>query len=85
MAEFQLLTIEQAANLLQVSAGTVRNLLPRLGAVDLNQGSKGRRLIRIPRQNVDLYLRGSMIPEAERRTSEKAGPRPGFHFERRRA
>ena len=80
-----LLTIEQAADLLQVSSGTIRSLLPRLGAVDLNQGSKARRLIRIPRNNVDLFLRGSAIPEAERKSKARPGPVAAFHFERSRA
>lgn len=50
------LTIEQTAEALAVSTDTIRRMLPRLGAVDLNRGAAGRRLIRIPEESVRDYL-----------------------------
>ena len=50
------LTIEQTAEALAVSTDTIRRMLPRLGAVDLNRGTAGRRLIRIPEESVRDYL-----------------------------
>jgi excisionase family DNA binding protein len=50
------LTIEQTAEALAVSTDTIRRMLPRLGAVDLNRGAAGRRLIRIPEESIRDYL-----------------------------
>ena len=79
----RLLTIDQAAERLSVSPGTVRQLLPRLGAVDLNQGGKGRRLIRIPESGLLQFLNGSVIPAPQKPERVQRGPRDGFHVERR--
>ena len=57
----KLLTIEEAAAALSVCPNTVRSMLARLGAVDLNQGRRGKRLIRIPEKNIEAYLRDSLI------------------------
>lgn len=77
----RLLTIEEAAEAMSVHPNTIRSLLPRLGAVDLNQGRAGRRLIRIPEKNLEAYLRDSVIlpplPARQKRTS--------YTLERRRA
>ena len=50
------LTIEQTAEALAVSTDTIRRMLPRLGAVDLNRGTAGRVLIRIPEESIRDYL-----------------------------
>jgi hypothetical protein len=73
------LTIEQAADALAVSTDTVRRLLPRLGAFDLNRGTKGRRLIRIPEDGLRAYVRQCAII-APTRT-----PGQPIRIERRRA
>ena len=49
-------TIQQAAEMLAVSTDTIRRMLPRLGAVDLNGSAAGRRLIRIPEESIRDYL-----------------------------
>lgn len=55
------LTIEQTAEALAVSTDTIRRMLPRLGAVDINRGAAGRRLIRIPEESIRDYLSGCVI------------------------
>lgn len=77
----KLLTIDEAAEAMSVHPNTVRSLLSRLGAIDLNQGRKGKRLIRIPEKNIEAYLRESVIlPPMPKRTA-----RPTYKLERRRA
>jgi len=78
----KLLTINAAAEVLSVSPDTIRRMLPRLGAVDLNGGRKGKRLIRIPEERIKDYLHDCTIlppvPSRQARPTE-------FHLERRRA
>ena len=78
----RLLTIDEAAVALNVHPNTIRAMLPRLGAVDLHRGSKGKRLIRIPERAIEAYLRECEIlpPVPARRTA-----RPTYKLERRRA
>ena len=76
----KLLTIEQAAERLAVSATTVRTMLEKLGAVDLAQGTAKKRMIRIPEASMDKYIRECAICEAKPAVKAKA-----WHIERRRA
>lgn len=76
----RLLTIDQAAERLAVSKQTVRLLLERLGAVDLNQGRSEHRLIRIPEAGLDSYLRACAIGKAE-----EPKRHTGIRIERRKA
>ena len=55
------LTIEETADLLSVNYHTVYDMLERLGAIDLNQGRKGKRLIRIPLDSVEAYISACSI------------------------
>lgn len=80
----RMLRVDQVADIFQTSIGTVRKMLPMLGAVDLNQGGSGKRLIRIPESKVLQFLQGSVIHEVAR-PRVATGPRQGFTFERRRA
>ena len=59
----KLLTIEQTAEILNVHPDTVRRMLPRLDAKDLTQGTKGKRIIRIPETALNKYLRDCTITE----------------------
>lgn len=75
------LTIEQTAEALAVSTDTIRRMLPRLGAVDLNRGAAGRRLIRIPEESIRDYLQGcAILPPAPAPRAVKHD----FHIARRR-
>ena len=77
----RLLTIDEAADALGVHPNTIRGMLPRLGAVDLNQGRAGKRLIRIPEKAIEAYLRECVIlPPMPVRQK-----RPSYTLERRRA
>ena len=75
------LTIDEAAEALAVSTDTIRRMLPRLGAVDLNRGTAGRRLIRIPEESIREYLQGcAILPPAPVTRVAKHD----FHIARRR-
>lgn len=75
------LTIEQTAEALSVSPDTIRRMLPRLGAVDLNRGAAGRRLIRIPEESIRDYLSDcAILPPAPAPRAVKHD----FHIARRR-
>lgn len=77
----QYLTIQSAAEALSVSPDTIRRMLPRLGAVDLNQGRGKNRMIRIPVDALEAYLgERRILPPAER----KPAPAKGWHIEKRR-
>lgn len=60
----QMLTIEQAAVRLGVSQKTIRGMLPDLGALDLLNGKSRKRLIRIPEDRLDAYLKSCRIQTA---------------------
>ena len=75
------LTIEQAAEALAVSTDTIRRMLPRLGAVDLNDGLKGKRLIRIPERALTDYLNGCVIRDPVMKQVRATS----YKLERRRA
>lgn len=61
----QYLTIRDAAEKLSVSVNTVRSLLPKLGAVDMRNGARKNRMIRIPEDAILAYLRGCEIVQPE--------------------
>lgn len=77
----RLLTIKQAAEMLQVGETVLRNrYLPMLGASDINMGLGKYRSIRIPEENVIRFIRERTIQPVEERRTTRA-----FKIERRRA
>ena len=76
------LTIAQTAEKLGVHENTVRRMLPMLRATDLTHGRGKRRMIRIPEDAVEEYLREGLILPPD--TTKPARPTT-YHFERRRA
>ncbi len=79
------LTIEQAAEALAVSTDTIRRMLPRLGAVDLNRGAAGRRLIRIPERALTDYMSECVIRDPAMTSVRTPSRAPSYKLERRRA
>lgn len=84
------LTINDAAKRLSVSVNTIRSMLTKLGAVDLKRGNGKNRMIRIPEEAIEAYLRGCAIPRpvsiAELRELAAAEKeQQPFRLERRRA
>lgn len=59
-----MLTVKQAAASLGVSEQIIRSILPELGAVDLLNGKSRKRLIRIPEDKLDAYLKSCRIQTA---------------------
>ena len=75
------LTINDAASALSVSVNTVRSMLPKLNAVDLRGGGGKNRLIRIPVEAIERFLRDcEIIPPA----TKKSKPTE-WHIERRKS
>ena len=75
------LTIGQAAEKLAVDHKTIRRMLVRLGAVNVAEPGAKRRLIRIPEESLERFLRGCEIKPQTTATRAKEAT---FHFERRR-
>ena len=77
----QYLTIQETADALSVSPDTIRRMLAKLGAVDLNRGRGKNRIIRIPVEALEAFL-------GERRILPPAGtkqpPKADWHLPRRR-
>lgn len=80
------LTIEETADMLSVNYHTVYDMLERLGAIDLNQGRKGKRLIRIPLDSVEAYISACSIskPVIPISAPKVGQARPGLKFLQRR-
>lgn len=76
------LTIKQAAERLAVNHNTIRRMLPRLGAVDIAEKTARKRLIRIPVDALEGFLRGcEILPQV----TIKSRPQKEFFLERRHA
>ena len=57
----QMLTINQAAERLNIHPNTIRNHLTQFGAVDMHGGRSKNRLIRIPEDFIEKYIQGCVI------------------------
>lgn len=81
----RLLTIADVADLLSVNRVTVTRLVDAglLDAVDLSQGTRGKRTLRIHEESLERYLHACGMEAREKRTRAKACD--AYRIERRRA